>query len=148
MTRYTLKPRPPLRAFVVAAALSLVAAVVIVVGADRLLGWVTGIGIFVAALALALLLLAVGSMRTMRVHVDVDDEGYAISGPNIDKRGRWVDVTKLALADEGARLVFHHGPIERTHLWSPMGGNDPSMAALVQDVTKRLDASRGYSNLA
>ncbi|MGA4506900.1 hypothetical protein ACQB6R_01020 [Propionibacteriaceae bacterium G1746] len=148
MKTYTLRPRLPLRAFVVAAALSLVGALVAVMGSAQ--GWhvaVSIIGLVLLGLGVLLAAGALLSLRTMRTLVDVDDDGYHIHGPGVDKHGQWSDVTRAALADDGARLVFSHGEVQRTHLWSPLGAADPDFKALVDDVVTRLDKSRGYRNI-
>lgn len=148
MTSYVLKPRLPVRAFVLAAVLSIVgAALVVLASAQSWPNWSVGLGVFVIALGIALLLLAVGTLRTNRVQVDLDDEGYHIHGAGLERSGTWKSVTKAAVADDGARLILSHGEVTRTHIWCPMGGQDPQMKALVVEVAQRLDASRGYTQL-
>ena len=146
---YTLKPRLPLRAFVVAAATSVVGALVTVLaGANRWHVSVLIIGIGLVVAAVALVVAALISLRTMRTVVEVDDEGFQVRGPGVDKRAAWVDVTRVAVADDGARLIFSHGEVERTHLWCPGGATDPQFQALTRDLVGYLDRSRGYRNLA
>ncbi len=148
MTSYTLKPRLPMRAFVLAALLSILGAGLVVVAASQnWAGWAVGIGIFIIALGVCAVLLAVGSLRTNRVQIDLDEQGYHIHGAGLDKRGQWRTVTKASVADDGGRLILSHGEVSRTHIWCPMGGTDPQMQALIVEVADRLDASRGYRNL-
>lgn len=147
MTGYVLRPRPPIRAFAMAAVLSLVGAGLLVgfgsrgVLGGQIAGWIVlGVGLLLGVIGLV-------SMRTMRVLVDLDDEGFRVHGPGVDKRSDWSSITKVVSADDGARLIFHHGAIERTHLWCPMGAGDPQMQALAEDVARRLDAANGYRHL-
>lgn len=144
MKTYTIKPRPPVRAFVLAAALSVVGALVMVLGEALL--W-TILGGVLLGLGLVLLVVALISMRTMQVKVHLDDEGFHARGPNIDKRKAWSDVTKVALSQDETHLVFSHGEVERTHLFCPGGAGDEEFAAMITDITERLDASRGYRNM-
>ena len=55
--------------------------------------------------------------------------------------------TAVTFADEGARLIFSHGEVERTHLWCPGGATDPQFQALTRDLVGYLDRSRGYRNI-
>ena len=140
---YTIKPRPPLRAFVMAAALSVLGALVIVVGSSPLASWIGGLLLFAGV---ALLGLAVYSLYSMRVFVDLDDEGFHVRGPGVDKHKDWKSVTKVVLSQDETHLVFSHGEVERTHLFCPGGPGDQDFTAMLKDITERLDKSRGYRN--
>ena len=149
MKTYTLKPRLPLRAFVVAAAASIVGALLAVLAAAN--DWhvsVLVVGLVLVGAALVLLGISFMSLRTMRTLVAVDEAGFHIHGPGVDKRGKWADVTRVAVADQGARLIFSHGEVERTHLWCPGGATDPEFQKLTKDLVDYLDKSRGYRNFA
>ena len=148
MKTYTLKPRLPLRAFVLAAVLSVVGALLAVLAAAQ--GWHVAVLVVGIVLVVAAVLLVLGSMlslRTMRTVVELDKDGFRVHGPGVDKHAKWPEVTRVALADEGSRLVFSHGEVERTHLWCPGGASDPEFRALTQDVVKFLDENRGYRNV-
>ncbi|HNV10768.1 MAG TPA: hypothetical protein PKN27_05495 [Propionibacteriaceae bacterium] len=148
MTTYVLKPRPPLRAFVLAAGLSVAGAVLIALAASG--GWGTlWVVIFALVLALGVAFGAAGavSMRTMRVFVDVTDEGWAVRGAGQHKHGPWADVTKVTTSDHGAHISLHHGQVARTHLFCASGGEDPQMQALIADIAAHLDADRGYGTI-
>lgn len=145
MTEYLLKPRLPVRAFLVSALLAVAGAVVLVAALDQ--SWhraVAVVGGVLLLTGLVLLVLALVSLRTLALKVRVDDAGYRIVGPDLDVEGRWDEVTKVVQVDDGARLVFHLGEVRRTHLWCPGGAEDPQMQALTRDVARRLDANRGY----
>lgn len=144
-SRYVLAPRTPMRAFLVAAALVLVGALLVALlaanGAATV--WlVLAAIVLVAGLALAGMGLA--SMRTMRTFVELDPEGYHITGPQVDRRGTWTEVTRVTTSAEGAHLTLYHGEVARTHILCPTGGDDPQMQGLVADIARHLDDSRGY----
>ncbi|WP_420176712.1 hypothetical protein [Luteococcus sp. OSA5] len=142
---YVLKPRPPVRAFVIAAALTLVGALLVSIAqsADASLLWVVLASIILIA-GLALAGMAAWSMVTMRTFIDLASDGYRIHGPGVDKSGGWEDVTKVTTSAQGSHLTLYHGEVGRTHVICPGGGEDPEMVALVEAVAKHLDANRGY----
>ena len=143
--RHVIKPRTPVRAFIIAAVLVLVGAVLVAVSAAQSAGavWAALPAVLMVA-GLALVGIAVASMVKMRTFVTVDDEGYRITGPGVDKQGTWVDVTRVTTSSNGSHLTLYHGEVGRTHILCPAGGDDPSMQALVADISRRLDDSRGY----
>jgi len=138
--RYVLRPRPPVRAFVIAAVLALLGAVLAAAASG---GW-SVLGVLVLFAGLALAGVAGWSMLTMRTFVDVDDQGYRIHGPGTDKSGAWREVTKVTTSAGGSHLTLYHGQVARTHVLAPVGAGDAEMQALVADIAARLDASRGY----
>lgn len=138
---HVLNPRPPLRAFGIAAVLVLVGAVLLVAAASTVLDVLAGL-LLVAGLVLAAM--GAWSMRTMRTFVELNQSGYRIHGPDVDKSGVWSDVTKVTTSAHGAHLTLYHGEVGRTHVICPGGGEDPEMKELVQAVAQHLDADRGY----
>ena len=139
---HVLTPPLPLRAVAVAAALAVVGAVLIVLPAAlrlpvvlSVVGWVMLLG------AVALLAMAAVSWRRMRVMVEFTDEGYEIDGPGSHEAGVWADVSKVTQAPTS--LTIHHGPERRVRLVS-LRGVTAEMVHLTGDLTRRLDASRGY----
>lgn len=147
MAEYVLRPRPAMRAFVVAAALSVIGAVLVVVG--QLAGPstpVTVIGAVLLVAAVGLVLLAWIASRTNVVRVNLDDDGYRVLGPKANRTGRWTEVTKVGTSEDGSHLVISHGEVERVHIWSPLGGSDPQMQGLQSEIVERLDADRGYTH--
>lgn len=138
---HVLNPRPPVRAFGIAAVLVLVGAVLLVVAGSTVLDVLAGL-LLVAGLALAAM--GAWSMRTMRTFVELNQSGYRIHGPDVDKSGVWSDVTKVTTSAHGSHLTLYHGEVGRTHVICPGGGEDPSMKELVQAVSQHLDADRGY----
>lgn len=145
-TRHVLRPSPPIRGFAIAAVISLVGAVLLVVGSARhwATGWIVLVTV-VLALGIALAVMAGWSMAHMKLLVDLDDTGYHIHGAGQDRRGRWSDVTKAALTESRSRLTLYHGQVGRTHIVRPGVGDPAEMDELAADIARRLDASRGYS---
>lgn len=138
--RYVLKPRPPVRAFLIAAALALLGALLVAATGGGLL---RALAVLVLLAGVALAAIAGSSMVQMRTFVDVDDAGYRMTGPGTDKSGSWDEVTKVTTSAAGSHLTLYHGEVGRTHVIAPQG-EDEEMTRLVADIAKRLDASRGY----
>ncbi|MFT3971603.1 MAG: hypothetical protein QM695_15340 [Micropruina sp.] len=139
---HVLTPPLPLRAVAVAALLAIVGAVLIVLPAAlrlpvalAVVGWVLLVG------AVALLVVAAVSWRRMRVVVEFTDDGFQITGPDSSEEGSWADVTKVTQAPTS--LTIHQGPERRVRLVSQRGVT-AEMVHLTGDLTRRLDASRGY----
>jgi len=141
-SRFVLRPAPPVRAFLVSAVLVLAGAVLSAVARDASGIWLA-LALLVLLLGLVLAAIAAASMVRMRTFVDVDAQGYRITGPGIQKQGAWDDVTRVTTSGNGARLSLHHGEVGRTHIIAP-SGQDEQMTALTDEVAKRLDANRGY----
>ncbi|GAA1398907.1 hypothetical protein [Luteococcus peritonei] len=138
--RYVLKPAPPVRAFVIAAALVLLGALLVALTSGGL-GRALAVLVLLAGVTLAAI--AGSSMVRMRTFVDVDAEGYRITGPGTERQGTWEEVTKVTTSANGSHLTLYHGQVGRTHVIAPQG-EDEQMTSLVADIAKRLDASRGY----
>lgn len=147
MNTYVLKPRPPVRAFAIAGVLSLVGALLVVWAASRQAALVWQVlAVIVLVVGVALAVLGAVSMVKMRTFITLDDKGYTIKGPGIDKGGEWSDVTKVTTTHQGAHLTMYHGEVGRTHIMCPGGADDPQMTALAQDIADHLDQNRGYTN--
>ena len=143
MRTFVLKPRPPLRAFVLAAVVSMVGAVLITVAAAN--GWPTPwlvLCILVLAAGVLLCLAAVWSMWRMRTMVEVTDDGYTIRTPGAVRSGRWDEVTKVTQATNGAHITLYHGQVTRTHILSPGNVATAEMEALGAEIARRMDANR------
>lgn len=145
MKTYLLKARQPVRAYALTAVLAVLGAGTVVAALDwkwptavQVIGWV------LLGLALALVVTAALAVRRMRVTIELDDDGYAILGPNGERTGDWKDITKVTQSAGGSRLTFHHGPERRTILIHPGGGGDPEFARLAHDISGFMDRSRGY----
>lgn len=142
---HLMKPRPPVRAFGLAAALALVGVGFFVT--PELFSWpggVRAIGIVFIVLGFVILALAVVTMQRMRVEIALDDVGYRVIGPFGARGGRWADVVRVTRA--AGQLVLYGRDGRRTVIALPRGGAG-DLDALGADIARHLDAHRGYSNL-
>ncbi|MDA8440587.1 MAG: hypothetical protein M0Z51_17240 [Propionibacterium sp.] len=145
MTTYVVRPRLPMRAFVLAALLSMVGAVgitlVAATEAAQLWMWASSVLLLLGVL---LLLTALTSLRRLRTYVELGDDGWEVRAPGGTRRGLWRDVSKVTIAANGVRLTLHHADGRRTHIVAPAPTDE--MQAMAVDIAARLDASRGYHN--
>lgn len=141
MNSYILRPRPPRRALVLGCAASVIGVFVLLVG--LLAGWpvvVVILGALVLAVGIAVLLLIAYSLAHHSLFVDLDDQGFHVHGPGLDRKGSWSRVTRVALTPDGSRLVIASGAIKRTYIICPNGGEDPVMKSIVADIAVRVSA--------
>lgn len=136
---FFLKPRPPLRAFAIAAVLSLVGALFLVLALQ--LEWHVAVAVLAAlVLAIGITLFAVSlvAMARLGVRITLTDEGYHVSGTNQEHSGAWADVTKVTQAVDSAHVTIYHGNVRRTHLIFPGGPAQEQMPDVVEAITERL----------
>ncbi|MFT3888615.1 MAG: hypothetical protein QM713_10695 [Arachnia sp.] len=139
---YLIQPRPPVRAFVIAAVVALVGALLLV-GA---LSWhwptiVAVLGGVLLAAGVALTVAGFLSMSRLAVQVTFDDEGYSVRGREAEQNGQWRDVSKLTVSEDGGHVTIYHGAVRRTHLLFP--GRDRALVDdVLSDATARLRQSR------
>jgi len=145
MATYIVRPRTPVRAFVLAAVLSMAGAALITLSAARAWAqvwmWVSAVVLLAGVL---LLVTALASMRRLRTYVELDDQGWEVRTPGGTRRGQWSDVTKVTIAVSGDRLTMHHRDGTRTHIVAPAPTEE--MQSMASDIATRLDANRGYHN--
>lgn len=138
---YVIQSRPPVRAFVVAAVAALVGALLLV--GSFAWGWHVLWGVL-GGLALvagvALTIIAFLSIQRLAVHLTLDDEGYKVSGSEVDHAGQWRDVTKVTRSQEGSHVTIYHGVVRRTHLLFP-AGDAAQIEEILADVRARLQAA-------
>lgn len=142
---HLMKPRPPVRAFGVAAVLALVGLGFFM--APELFGWhdiLRAIGIVFIVLGFGILALAVVAMQRMRVEIILDDDGYRVIGPFGVRTGGWADVVRVTRAT-GQIILYDHDE-RRTVIAMPRGGAG-DLDALGADIARHLDAHRGYGSV-
>ena len=143
-TTYSIRPRPAIRAFGVAAALAVVGAGLAV--AASTLGWHPSVTVFGVVLVLGSLALVVAALRApmgQAVQVELDDAGYRVTGASGDHAGAWREVTMVTQAP--GRLTFHQGSDQRFHIIAPHAADQ--LDAMASDISERLDRARGYRSL-
>ncbi|MDO5678414.1 MAG: hypothetical protein Q4G35_13020 [Propionibacteriaceae bacterium] len=142
-TTYLIQPRPPVRAFAIAAVATLLGAVLLVASLSS--GWHVVVSLLFALLfvaGLALLVAAFMSMGRLAVQVTFTKDGYRVQGREVEGEGSWVDVTKVTQTQTGNRVTIHHGPERATYLMFP--GNDAAQVdAVVADLKERLRVVKG-----
>ena len=97
-------------------------------------------GVLLAA-GVALTVAAFLSMSRLAVHVVFDDDGYAVRGVDAEHSGKWLDVTKLTVSEDGGHVTIYHGAVRRTHLLFP-GRERTLVDDVLADATARLRQSR------
>jgi hypothetical protein len=139
MSSYILHPRIPRRAFALGLVGTLAGLVLVVVGLLQAwsIVWVVLSAVLLAFGLLALIMVSY-SLSNHRVRIDLDDKGYRVHGPEMDRRGTWAKVTQVALTPDGSRLMIASGPVKRTYISCPKGGDDPAMKALVGEIRTHL----------
>ncbi len=141
---FFLKPRPPLRAFLLAAVLSLVGGVLTVLGLQH--DWpvvVVVLVILLLVLGIMLFAAAIVAMARLGVRITLTDDGYRVSGTENAHEGSWSDVTKVTQAVEGAHVTIHHGDVRRTHLIFPGGPAQERMPEVIEEIMARLERVKG-----
>ena len=140
---FIIDPRPPVRAFLLAAVVSALGAILAVMPLDWPWRWIlVGFGIVLIAAAGLLIGLAIASMRRQRVVVELDETGFRVDSPAGAQSGTWAEVTRVTSAP--GRITLHKGDTERVHLVAPTG-DLPQFEALSQAISQRLDDDRGYT---
>lgn len=141
---YLLKPRPPVRAYGIAAVASLLGAVFLVLSLSN--SWPVFFTVFsgiILLLGIALLVLAMVSIERNTVRVTLDEDGYRIDGAYQAHDGQWHDVSKITQTTDGGHVTIYHGSERRTHLIFP-GPGDPELVSVVLDdvKTRIIEAKR------
>lgn len=142
-TDYLLRPRLPVGGLITMAVVCLVGAVLLVVSLQ--LEWHPFISIALAILmaaGFALAVLAVLSMGRLSVRVELDPDGYRLRGPRGTQQGRWADVTRVT--QNGDVVTIHRGEERRDRLVFT-SADDDVVGDLLADMTRRLDAAKGYT---
>lgn len=141
---HLLRPAPPVRAFLVAAVATVAGAVLIV--ATLTFGWpvvVAWLGGLLVALGLVLLALGVVALMRLRVRAELTPSGYSFRTPGGVRHGTWADTTEVRASDGGHHLTLVHRDGAVDHVLTPQGHDDPALGDLIQDLTRRLEGSRG-----
>lgn len=139
---FFLKARPPMRAFIIAAVVSLLSAVIAVLALQNSITWLAIIAILVLAASIALFAIAVVTMSRLGVRIELDDEGYRITGTSQNHSGQWADVTKVTESLEGAHITIYHGEVRRTHVIFPGGPAQQQLPEVVEEILRRLETAR------
>lgn len=140
---YLLKPRPPVRAYGIAAVASLLGALFLVLSLTN--QWHAAITVFggiVLLLGLALLVVAMLSMQRHTVRVAISDDGYSIEGTLQAHNGKWYDVSKITQSVDGGHVTIYHDNVRRTHLIFPGPGDPELISVVLDDIRARVVAAK------
>ena len=140
---HVIKPQPPVRAFVTAAVADLAGALLLVAALSQ--GWHVAFVVVAALLLVAGTALMIGafvSLNRLAVRFTLTDEGYRLLGPGVDHAGQWADVSKVTQSQEGSHVTIYHGAVRRTHLLVP-GGDRAQIDEVLAEVRARLKAAKG-----
>lgn len=146
--RFVLRAELPFRALAIAAVSAIVGAVVLVVWkAWTLPAVVLVIGALVLAFALAVAVAAVLADRRWRQTVLLDERGLSVSTRAGEQRVAWSEVKRAKL--DGDQLVFTttSGQQHPAEVTNPHGPSERTFTDLLQAMSARLDADRGYHSL-
>lgn len=138
---YALRPRTPLRAWLLAGLLLVagIAGVVVGLGEPRR-PVILALGVLAAAAAFALVIAALAFVQSRTQHVVLSPEGFEVTGPGYHRSGAWLDVDAVSATPDGTRLVIAQGKVDRTFIQSAGARSDAVMKALVDDLIKRVSS--------
>lgn len=143
-THYVINARPPVRAFVIAAVLSLVGAALLVFALLQAAGWLlAALGVLLLLLGVGLLLAGFAAMGAQRMTLTLSEDGYLLSGRGGSESGTWAAVTRVTQSADGSHLTIFEGPDVRRHLLFAPGATT-RIDELLADITRRLDHAKGY----
>ncbi|MGC3994858.1 MAG: hypothetical protein QM779_12215 [Propionicimonas sp.] len=139
---HQVRQRPPLRALALAAVMMLVGVLVILM-AELLESnvWLLAAGLIVVGAGLGLFGASVWVARATRVHAVLDEDGYVLQGREATESGLWADVVRVTRGVD--RISIHHKDGTRVQLVVARGAM-ADLDALGEDISRRLDANRGY----
>lgn len=136
---YSLRPRPPVRAWALAVVLTVGGVLAVVVGwpAPHLVPLLVFGGVLTAA-GVVLGVVSTVFIASRALRVVLSDDGFEVNGPGYHKQGSWLDVDRVATTPDNARLVISQGHVDRTFIQAPGARPTPQMEALVADIAERL----------
>jgi uncharacterized membrane protein len=141
--RFTLTPPPPVRALAIAAVTALVGAALMVVSQVLDLGpvvLVVGLVGLVLAVILAVAALALGVRA--RAQLVLEAEAVTVRRSGQQSRVPWSDIDTVTLT--GPRLTLVRKSGADVVVVNPRTPADPTFAALLAALQRRLDTDRGY----
>ncbi len=140
-SHYDLRPRTPVRAWVMAGIALVAGVVALVVGwpEPRNLALVV-VGALLVVGGLALGITAAVFVRTRTLRITLSPDGYEVAGPGYHKAGAWIDVDAVSATPDGNRLVIARGRVDRTFIQPPRGEAEEQMRAIIDDISDRLKA--------
>lgn len=147
-TRFVLAPPPPVRSFAISAVAAVIAAAMVVLTSALQLPQavaVAGMAIMIFAVVLA----AVALVLTVRLRTTLilDSQSITIIKGRRRRVLEWSTIDSVTM--RGPRLVLitkPEGAADAT-IVNPGAAAEPTFAALATEISRRLDADRGYQRL-
>ncbi len=143
-TTFTIAPRVPIRAFLIAAVASIVGAALMVFA--LLNAWhvaVVVLAAFILVAGLVLLAVALVAQKASAAELVLDDEGYKVVNRAGEQLGNWAGVTRITRATDGGQVTIHEGDEKRTQLqFHSVDG--ARINEILDEMGVRLDAAKGY----
>lgn len=145
--RFVLRAEQPFRALAIAAVTAVVGAVLLVLWRSLVLPLVVPvIGAVLLALAMAVTVAAALADRRWRQTVTLDEQAVTVADRRSTRTVTWSDIKQLKL--DGDQLVLVTGtPEQAAEVRNPHGPSERAFAALLQAMSARLDADRGYHSM-
>ena len=143
--RFELKPAPPVRAMAISAVTAIVGAGLIVLATAN--AWslavvIVGIALLIFGVSLAVTaLLLVQRMRTVVV---VGSDDLAVLRGRQSGSVSWSKIDKVSLRGPRLTVITKTGGGANLAVVNPRTPADPTFAALIAAVRRRLDVDRGY----
>ncbi|WP_152360962.1 YcxB family protein [Microlunatus speluncae] len=140
---HLLTPRPPVRAYAIAAAAAIAGAALIVAGTVAALEPVRIVGVVLLVLGAGLAIVAL--ILVLRLSTTVIMDGAGIEVRRLGRRQRipWSEVTSVKATRHHFIVVASSGG---TEFVNPRDDEDRGVVAFMTAVRDRLDANRGYGS--
>lgn len=143
-TTFSIAPRVPIRAFLIAAVASIVGAVLMVFALIN--AWhvaVLVVAIVIVLAGLGLLVVALLAQKASAAELTLDEDGYTLTSRAGEQSGTWAEVTRITRAKSGGQVSIHEGDEKRTVLQFH-SIERARIAEILDEMSVRLDAANGY----
>jgi len=138
---HLLAPKPPVRAYAIAAVGAVVGAALIVAGSASELMPLLAAGVVVLLLAVVLAVLALVVVLRVSTRVIMDDTGLEIRRVGRQQRIPWSEISTVKATRHHFIVVAKSGGAEFVN---PRDDEDRAVVAFMTAIRDRLDADRGY----
>jgi hypothetical protein len=138
---HLLTPRPPIRAYAIAAAAAVLGAALIVAGSVAVVPPVRIAGIVLLILGVGLAAFALIMVLRLSTTVIMDADGLEVRRIGRRQRIPWTEVTSVKATRHHFIVVADSGG---TEFVNPRDDEDRAVVAFMTAIRDRLDANRGY----
>lgn len=138
---HRLAPKPPVRAYAIAAAAVVAGMALILAGTVAVLQPVVIVGVVLLVLGAGLAVAAVILVLRASTKVIMDDAGLEVRRVGWRRRIPWSEITAVKATRHHFIVVANSGG---TEFVNPRDGEDRTVTALMTAIRDRLDANRGY----